>query len=100
MRRPVLLACAGLASLLAAGAATSATPPSRLFAYDAGAPLGLTEGAVEERAGVRIARISYASPPGGRVPALLISPSGATALPAVVWLHDADGSSSSSRDEA
>jgi dienelactone hydrolase len=34
------------------------------------------------------------------VPALLIAPTGASALPAVVWLHDADGSSSSARDEA
>jgi dienelactone hydrolase len=34
------------------------------------------------------------------VTALVIAPSAATALPAVVWLHDADGTSSSARDEA
>jgi dienelactone hydrolase len=101
VRHTVLLAITGgLTALLLAASASGAAPPSHLFAYEAGAPLGLTEGAVEESAGVRIVRLSYASPLGGRVPALLISPVGATALPAVVWLHDADGSSSSARDEA
>jgi dienelactone hydrolase len=77
-----------------------AAPPSRLFAYDANAALRLTQGSVEDRAGVRITQLSYASPLGGRVSALLVAPAGATALPAVVWLHDADSSSSSGREEA
>jgi dienelactone hydrolase len=96
--RTILVALGAL--LVAASAAGAAAPPSRVFAYDAGAPLGLTEGAVEEAGDVRITRLSYASPLGGKVTALLVAPSAARALPAVTWLHDADGSSASARDEA
>jgi dienelactone hydrolase len=94
---PALLAVLGALLLAAAG---GAAPSPSLFAYDAGAPLGLTEGSVDDRTGVRITQLSYAGPKGGRVTASLVAPAGAKALPAVVWLHDADGTSASARDEA
>jgi dienelactone hydrolase len=96
--RLVLLAVAGLAAGLTAVA--GAAPSPRLFDYAAGAPLGLKEGRVEESGGVRVTELSYASPRGGRVTALLVAPSSAASRPAVVWLHDADGSSRSARAEA
>jgi dienelactone hydrolase len=97
MRRLVLRLSLGL---LALPAAATAAPSPSLFAYDASAPLGLAENRVEERAGVRVTQLSYASPKRGRVTALLVAPSGASARPAVVWLHDADGSGASARTEA
>ena len=45
------------------------------FDYNQSAPLDLKESNVEERDGVKIHDISYASPMGGRVPAYLIVPS-------------------------
>ena len=100
MRRLVLLAGAGLGALLLGGVANGAAPSPRIFAYDAGTPLRVAQSSAEDREGVRITTLSYASPLGGRVSALLVAPAGARALPAVVWLHDADSSSSSGREEA
>src|SRR5687767_13726213 len=99
MRRLILLVSVGLIALPAGGAA-GAAPSPRLFAYDATAPLRVSQGPAEDREGVRITTLSYASPLGGRVSALLVAPAGASTLPAVVWLHDADSSSSSGREEA
>jgi dienelactone hydrolase len=97
MRRLVLVLSAGL---LALPAAAAAAPSPALFAYDAAAPLGLKEGRVEERGGVRVTQLSYAGPKGGRVTALLVAPTGAAARPGVVFLHDADAVGRSARDEA
>src|SRR5947208_15481996 len=53
--------------------------------YDRKAPLEVRETGVEQRSGVAVHDISYASPKGGRVPAYLVVPSGKG--PAVIWGH-------------
>ena len=66
-------------------------PPSP-FAYDAEAPLQLRDRGVLRRVGrIAIRDISYASPRGGRVPGLLVVPSGRGPHPAVIYLHGAGG---------
>jgi dienelactone hydrolase len=87
-------------TLLLAATASGAAPPASLFAYDTKAPLRLSTASPEERDGVLITPLSFASPRGGRVTAVLVAPEGATSLPAVVWLHDADANSRSAREEA
>ncbi len=57
------------------------------FDYDNRAPLDLRERSVEDRAGVRVHDISYASPKGGRVPAYLVVPEGKGPFAAVIWGH-------------
>lgn len=57
------------------------------FAYDARLPLEVRELGVEDRAGVKVHDITYASPRGGRVPAYLVVPAGKGPFAAVVWGH-------------
>lgn len=57
------------------------------FDYDAKAPLDIREAGVEQRGGVSIHDISYASPKGGRVPAYLVVPKGDGPFAAVLWGH-------------
>jgi dienelactone hydrolase len=59
----------------------------RHFDYDQKAPLGIREAGVEQRGGVAIHDISYASPKGGRVPAYLVVPKGKGPFAAVIWGH-------------
>jgi len=59
----------------------------RRFDYDHTAPLDVREGGVEQRGGVAIHDISYASPKGGRVPAYLVVPGGKGPFAAVIWGH-------------
>jgi dienelactone hydrolase len=59
----------------------------RRFDYDKKAPLDVKELGVEQRGGVRIHDISYASPKGGRVPAYLVLPHGRGPFAAVIWGH-------------
>ncbi len=59
----------------------------RRFDYDQKAPLDVKELGVEQRGGVRIHDISYASPKGGRVPAYLVVPGGRGPFAAVIWGH-------------
>ena len=67
-------------------------PPQSPFAYDADAPLGLRDRGVVRRVGrIAIRDVSYASPRGGRVPGLLVVPSGRGRHPAVIYLHGAGG---------
>jgi len=59
----------------------------RRFDYDHTAPLDVQEVGVEQRGGVAIHDISYASPKGGRVPAYLVVPGGKGPFAAVIWGH-------------
>lgn len=100
MRTNGVTLAAVLATLLFAAAASGAAPAASLFVYDAKAPLRISTASPEDRDGVLITPISYAGPRGGRVTALLVAPEGATSLPAVLFLHDADGNGASAREEA
>jgi pimeloyl-ACP methyl ester carboxylesterase len=57
------------------------------FDYDTRAPLDVREAGVEDRTGVQVHDISYASPKGGRVPAYLVVPGGKPPFAAVIWGH-------------
>ena len=59
----------------------------RRFDYDQKAPLDVKELGIEQRGGVAIHDISYASPKGGRVPAYLVVPRGRGPFAAVIWGH-------------
>src|SRR5438034_2064438 len=55
--------------------------------YDRKAPLEVRETGVEQRSGVAVHDISYASPKDGVVPAYLVVPSGKGPFAAVIWGH-------------
>lgn len=59
----------------------------RNFDYDRGAALDLKEAGEEDRGGVAVHDISYASPRGGRVPAYLVIPTGQGPFAAVLFGH-------------
>ena len=61
--------------------------PAHNFDYDRNAPLDIREAGVEQRGGVAVHDISYASPKGGRVPAYLVVPTGKGPFAAVIWGH-------------
>ncbi len=61
---------------------------AKRFEYGAGTPaLGLQESGVQDRGGIKIHDISYASPVGGRVPAYLVVPATKGRFAAVLWGH-------------
>lgn len=88
-------------ALLIAAAAFAAAParaqqelPLHLFQYDRSAPLELQSRPLEEREGVAIHAISYASPRGGRVNGRLFVPAvGRGPFAGVVLAHGAPGNS-------
>lgn len=57
------------------------------FAYDAGAPLNVRVSSSHLDGGVRISELTYASPKGGRVPALLFVPSGRGPFAGLIVQH-------------
>jgi dienelactone hydrolase len=59
----------------------------RRFDYDRSAPLDVREAGVQDRGGIEVRDISYASPKGGRVPAYLVVPAGKGPFPAAIWGH-------------
>jgi dienelactone hydrolase len=59
----------------------------RMFDYDAKAALDVQEVGVEKRDGVIVKDITYASPKGGRVPAILIMPEKKGKYPAILFGH-------------
>jgi dienelactone hydrolase len=87
----VLFACGGGSAAAPGPAATPApapaAPPS--FDYDATAPLDRADdGAAQRWDGIAIQPITYASPRGGRVRALVVAPDAAgTTRPAVILQH-------------
>jgi dienelactone hydrolase len=83
----VFLGCAAKAAPPATPA-PEAPPPAPDFAYDASAPLDVQpDGAAQTWGDVTITPITYASPRGGRVPALVVAPALTTRHPAVILQH-------------
>jgi cephalosporin-C deacetylase-like acetyl esterase len=78
-------------ALLAATTVVAVEEPrpsmTRRFDYDGNAPLGLQERGVQERNGVRVYDISYASPGGGRVPAYMVVPAGKGPFAGILFGH-------------
>ena len=102
LRLLFLIACCALAQ------AQDATPQkpaladlARLFDYDQKAPLDVQEESVETVDGVRLKRITYVSPKGGRVPAFLVMPVVSKGkLPAILYGHWGNGTHSEFLPEA
>jgi dienelactone hydrolase len=59
----------------------------RMFDYDRQAPLDLKENSVDDRGGVKVHDITYASPKGGQVSAYLVVPSGRGPFAGLVFMH-------------
>lgn len=57
------------------------------FDYDPKAPLDVREAGRQKRGGVTIIDLSYASPPGGRVPAYLVVPAGRGPFASILFGH-------------
>ena len=72
----------------------------RMFDYQQNAPLDVKENGVEDKNGVRIHDISYASPKGGRVTAYLVVPSRKGKLAGIILMHQRPGSRKVFLDEA
>ncbi len=72
----------------------------RMFGYSRKMPLDVKEFGVEDRNGIHVHDISYASPKGGRVTAYLVVPSGKGRFPAVIFMHMRPGSRNTFLDEA
>lgn len=70
----------------------------RLYEYDSKTPLDVQEKSVEEKEGVQVHDISYASPKEGRVVAYLVTPLGKGPFAGIVWMHWL-GSTNSNRNE-
>jgi dienelactone hydrolase len=64
---------------------------SGLFAYDGDAALAVRAGDSWQNGEVRVSRISYASPRGGRVPALTVAPRGEGPFAGVIVQHGLPG---------
>ena len=60
---------------------------ARIFDYDNKAPLDLQEKSVEQRNGVQLHDVSFASPKGGRVSAYLVVPPDKGPFAGIVFLH-------------
>ena len=67
----------------------------KLYDYDRGAPLDIKENGVEDRDGLKVHDISYASPKGGRVTAYLVVPPGKGRLAGLLFMHGGNGNRSS-----
>lgn len=72
----------------------------QMFDYRQNAPLDVKENGVEDKNGVRIHDISYASPKGGRVSAYLVVPSGKGKFAGGIFMHSRPGSRNTFLDEA
>ena len=62
-----------------------------MFEYDRKAPLDLKENSVDDRSGVKVQDISYASPKGGQVSAYLVVPAGRGPFAGVLFMHPDSG---------
>jgi dienelactone hydrolase len=71
--------------------AVAAEETARLFDYDASAPLDEQTVKTEKREGYTKHEITYASPKGGRVPALLLVPDGPGPFAGILLMHGAPG---------
>lgn len=94
----------GLLVVALGGGALAQTKPigelRQMFDYDRKTPLDVKEVGVEDRDGVRVHDISYASTKGGRVSAYLVVPAGKGKFAGIVFMHGRPGSRSTFLDEA
>ncbi len=60
---------------------------ARLYEYDQKAPLDVQEKAVEDKEGIQVHDLSYASPRSGRVVAYLVTPPGKGPFAGIIWMH-------------
>lgn len=72
----------------------------RMFDYDRNVPLDVREVGIENRDGIQVHDISYASPKGGRVTAYLVVPPGKGKFAGVIFMHARPGSRTIFLDEA
>ncbi len=74
--------------------AQSETPraPLATFDYDAEAPLDIREVGTEDRGRYTVVDFTFASPAGGRVPALLYEPKGEGPFAGLILMHGMPGS--------
>ncbi len=72
----------------------------RMFLYDRKMPLDVREIGVENRDGIQVHDISYASPKGGRVTAYLVVPPGKGKFAGLIFMHVRPGSRAIFLDEA
>ncbi len=73
----------------------------QMFDYEQSLPLDVKEVGVEDRNGIRIHDISYASPKGGRVTAYLVVPSEKKKkFAGIIFMHQRPGSRKTFLDEA
>jgi cephalosporin-C deacetylase-like acetyl esterase len=72
----------------------------RLFDYNRNMPLDVREIGVENRDGIQVHDISYASPKGGRVTAYLVVPSSKGKFAGVIFIHMRPGNRTIFLDEA
>ena len=72
----------------------------RMFLYDRKMPLDVKEIGVENRGGIQVQDISYASPKGGRVTAYLVVPPGKGKFAGIIFMHMRPGSRIIFLDEA
>ena len=86
-----LVPALALLAAMPASAQTAGALPLHLFAYDRAASLELRSTPLEEREGVAIHAISYASPRGGRVNGRLFVPGGRGPFAGVVLAHGMPG---------
>ncbi len=63
-----------------------------LFSYDAQAPLDIQEENRQRDGGLTVIEFNYASPLGGRVPAVLVVPDGKGPFAGLVFMHGSGGS--------
>jgi uncharacterized protein len=85
------LARATLWILCAIGLAACGTGQRSPFEYNDEAPLDVRVGSSHVEDGVRITELTYASPKGGRVPALLFVPSGTRPFAGLILQHGMPG---------
>lgn len=81
----VVLFC--LASISLAFASETYEQRVHRFDYDPKTPLDLQDAGSQNRDGIQVQTISYASLKGGRVPAYLVVPKGKGPFPAIIYAH-------------
>lgn len=74
-----------------AGSKATAQPDLSAFDYDAKAPLDVQISSTEKKDGLTRHTLTYASPRGGRVPAMLIVPDGKGPFAGMLLMHGAPG---------